>query len=614
MINTDRLNILLVEDNEDDFLIVRDLLRDADIERFVLEWVETYEDGLEAIRTHLHDLILLDFRLSNRTGLELLKETRSISSRAPVILMTGQGDYEIDMQVMQAGASDYLVKDHMDAVVLERAIRYAVERHNASEAFQCLLTETKARAEREELINRVGQALLATTDAVAIQERVVAMLGESLGANRCYLTHWDPTRNKMLVIKDYRRGDLPSVAGEYRASEYAAMMTALFSRGTAVVPDVRTSDLPRSVIDTMESFDLRSVLAVPFFEGERIVAVLWAAMAGAPRSWTPEEVSLTETVSALTRTAVERERLAQREHNIATQLQAALTPAIPDRVAGLALTKYYEAALNEAMVGGDFYDVFPIDKGCTALVVGDLSGKGLAAAAQVATVRNMLRYALYRSRTILGAIKSLNSLLVEQNLISGFATLFVGAYNSGKGGKGTLRYVNCGQEPALVRRASGAVEQLAPTGPVLGSHESSAFEERIVTLLPGDALVMFTDGMTECGITRREMLGIEGVRALLKPAFTLEESAGAALIAEAISRRLIEGVEAASRGGVARDDICILVAVAEGASPGLQLYFKNPEPSPQSVVLNPATPYAVALPSGAPKKFRYALNARAKST
>ncbi|MEO7714624.1 MAG: SpoIIE family protein phosphatase [Capsulimonas sp.] len=588
MINTDQLSILIVEDNEDDFLIVRDLLRDADIERFVLEWVETYEDGLEAIRTHLHDLILLDFRLSNRTGLELLKETRSISSRPPVILMTGQGDHEIDMQVMQAGASDYLVKDHMDAAVLERAIRYAVERHNASKAFQCLLTQMKARAEREELINRVGQALLATTDSIAIQEQVAAMLGESLGVDRCYLMHWNPTQNKMLVITDYRRVDLPSVAGEYRASEYTAMMTALFSHGTAVVPDIRSSDLPDAVIAAMESFALRSVLAVPFFERERIVAVLWVAMAGAPRSWTPEEVALTETVSALTRTAVERERLAQREHNIATQLQAALTPAIPDRVSGLALTKYYEAALNEAMVGGDFYDVFPIENGCTALIVGDLSGKGLEAAAQVATVRNMLRYALYRSRTIVGAVKSLNSLLVEQELISGFATLFVGAYSSGKDGKGTLRYVNCGQEPALVRRAAGTVEQLAPTGAVLGSHENSVFEERVVTLLPGDALVMFTDGMTECGIARQEMLGIEGVAALLEPSFTPEETASADLIAEAAALRLIDGVEAASHGGVARDDICILVAVAEDNSSELRVHRRGAKSPPQAVVLNTA--------------------------
>ena len=133
---TGQLNILLVEDNEDDFLIVRDLLRDTDPERYALEWAETYESGLEAIRAQRHDLILLDFRLSNRTGLELLEETRSVSPRAPVILMTGQGDYDIDIQAMQAGATDYLVKDRLDADLLERAIRYAIERQKSAEALR----------------------------------------------------------------------------------------------------------------------------------------------------------------------------------------------------------------------------------------------------------------------------------------------------------------------------------------------------------------------------------------------------------------------------------------------------------------------------------------------
>jgi PAS domain S-box-containing protein len=133
---TEPLDILLVDDNEDDFKIVRDLLRDVDAGGFVLEWVETYEDGLEAIRARRHDLILLDFRLSNRTGLELLEETGSVSPRAPVILMTGQGDHDIDVQAMRAGAADYLVKDRLDADLLERAIRYAVERQKSAEALR----------------------------------------------------------------------------------------------------------------------------------------------------------------------------------------------------------------------------------------------------------------------------------------------------------------------------------------------------------------------------------------------------------------------------------------------------------------------------------------------
>ena len=258
---------------------------------------------------------------------------------------------------------------------------------------------------------------------------------------------------------------------------------------------------------------------------------------------------------------VERERLSERERNIARQLQTALTPAIPERIAGMALTKYYEAALEEAGVGGDFYDVFPVDKGCTALVVGDLSGKGLAAASQVAMVRNMLRYALYRAYTLMGGMESLNTLLAEQGLLVGFATLFVGAFDSAVG---TLTYVNAGQEPALLRRAAtGTVEHLAPTGMILGFDEDAQYTEQVVTLGRGDALAIFSDGLTEVSPSRLDMLGIEGVTALFAQPLKDTSLMNAAELAECLALRLISGVDAVAQDGVMRDDVCLLIAVAE---------------------------------------------------
>ena len=256
----------------------------------------------------------------------------------------------------------------------------------------------------------------------------------------------------------------------------------------------------------------------------------------------------------------ERERLAERERNIAEQLQSALTPAVPEHIPGMALTNYFLAALDEAGVGGDFYDVFPMGEGCTALVVGDLSGKGLAAATQVATVRNMLRYALYRARTLAGALGGLNALLTAQGLLTGFCTLFVGAYDSGAG---TLTYVNCGQEPALVRRRAGAVEHLAPTGPVLGSFEGGVFEERTVALGSGDVLAMFTDGLTEVGRSRTQMLGVEGVAGLLERCVVRAQTGSARSVADQMTRSLIAGVDAAAAGGFTRDDVCLLMGVVE---------------------------------------------------
>ncbi len=254
--------------------------------------------------------------------------------------------------------------------------------------------------------------------------------------------------------------------------------------------------------------------------------------------------------------------LLQHEHTIAEQLQQALQPDLPGNVPGLKIQKYYEPALlEEAGVGGDFYDVFAVEKGCTALVVGDLSGKGLAAAAQVATVRNMLRAFLYSKPTVAEAVTDLNRVMTENNLLTGFATLFVGAYD---GGTRCLNYVNCGQEPALLRRAvTGALEMLLPTGPILGMAETAEYAQATVTLEPGDAVVIFTDGLTEVGPSRREMLEIGGVMRLLQADAPDEDIQTAEQKAEHFVLRLIAGVDGYAQGGI-RDDMCLLVGVAEG--------------------------------------------------
>ena len=256
--------------------------------------------------------------------------------------------------------------------------------------------------------------------------------------------------------------------------------------------------------------------------------------------------------------------LFDREHTIAAQLQAALQPELPGAVPGLAVTRYYEPALEASEgVGGDFYDCYVMDaaKERVALVVGDLSGKGLAAAVQVAVVRHGLRAALYLTDTLADAITHLNEMLVEQKSLAAFATLFVGAYDSVSR---ELRYVNCGQEPALLRRAdTGAVEELSSTGPVLGCLAGAVFHEARVLLGPGDALAVFTDGLTECGPSRAAMLGVEGISALFGSSVSKETAGDAAEMAERLALRLISGVDAAAAGGVMRDDVCLLVAVAD---------------------------------------------------
>jgi diguanylate cyclase (GGDEF)-like protein/PAS domain S-box-containing protein len=119
--------VLLVEDDEDDYVLTQTLFAEIRDGVFEVEWVKTYEDALERIAQNQHDVYLVDYRLGKYSGLELLQASIATCT-APMILLTGQGDHDVDLAAMKAGAADYLVKGEINAAVLERSIRYAIDR------------------------------------------------------------------------------------------------------------------------------------------------------------------------------------------------------------------------------------------------------------------------------------------------------------------------------------------------------------------------------------------------------------------------------------------------------------------------------------------------------
>ncbi|MCA1616722.1 MAG: response regulator, partial [Acidobacteria bacterium] len=138
------IRVLLVDDDEDDYVMTRDLLSEVGRGRFRLDWLCSFDDALAAVRRAEHDVYLLDYRLGAHSGLDILRETSGDTRRAPMILLTGQGDDEVDADAMRAGASDYLVKGTIEASILARSIRYAMERANSLRA----LRESEERYQR----------------------------------------------------------------------------------------------------------------------------------------------------------------------------------------------------------------------------------------------------------------------------------------------------------------------------------------------------------------------------------------------------------------------------------------------------------------------------------
>ncbi|NES19386.1 MAG: response regulator [Symploca sp. SIO3E6] len=126
------VKVLLVDDDEDDYTLTRDLLAESPT-NFELEWVATYEAALDRIEQRDYDVYLFDYRLGERNGLELLREVVAGGCQGPIILLTGQGAQEVDMEAIKAGAADYLDKSQISSPWLERSIRYAIERQQAQQ-------------------------------------------------------------------------------------------------------------------------------------------------------------------------------------------------------------------------------------------------------------------------------------------------------------------------------------------------------------------------------------------------------------------------------------------------------------------------------------------------
>jgi CheY-like chemotaxis protein len=156
------IRVLYVEDDEEDYILARDMLADIAHTRYELEWVASYDAALALIQRQQHDVYLIDYRLGERDGLELLRDAIQNGCRAPTIILTGQGDEETDVAALKAGAADYLVKGQINTPLLERSIRYALERHRLQQE----LEQARQREQQEREMRGLQGLLSGSSGAV----------------------------------------------------------------------------------------------------------------------------------------------------------------------------------------------------------------------------------------------------------------------------------------------------------------------------------------------------------------------------------------------------------------------------------------------------------------
>ena len=122
------IRILIIDDDEDDFFITSEYLRQIEEYNLTIDWCYKFNDAVEHVKARRYALYFVDYRLGAKTGLDFLKEAVRLGCEEPIVLLTGKGNKEIDIKAMQTGATDYLIKTDLNADKLERCIRYSLER------------------------------------------------------------------------------------------------------------------------------------------------------------------------------------------------------------------------------------------------------------------------------------------------------------------------------------------------------------------------------------------------------------------------------------------------------------------------------------------------------
>jgi signal transduction histidine kinase len=151
------VKILLVDDDEEDFFLTRSIVKAISHRKYDIEWISSFPEAIIAVKQNRHDVYLIDYRLGPENGLEMIRTIRKGGQKIPLILLTGQGDVEIDEKAMEAGATDYLTKGKIKPYDLDRSIRYSIQHSKNLEEIQKLNTDLEERVQdrTSELFNAI---------------------------------------------------------------------------------------------------------------------------------------------------------------------------------------------------------------------------------------------------------------------------------------------------------------------------------------------------------------------------------------------------------------------------------------------------------------------------
>jgi len=441
-------------------------------------------------------------------------------------------------------------------------IRDITDRRRTEELRSRLLeSERSARAEAEAARERAAylaeaSVILASSLDVRRTLRQVARLTVPRLADWCSVemvepdgtiqslavAHVDP--KKVALAREYRRRYPPDQSAD------SGIGTVIRTGRSELYEDIPDQLLQERIDDPerlefARKLDERSAMIVPLVADGRALGAISFASSESRRRFGQADLELAEDLAHRAAVAIVNARLYEERSHVARTLQRSLLPQrLPD-IPGVEIAAFYQpAGLAKTEVGGDFYDAFEVGEGAWAIVIGDVCGKGVEAAAMTGVARHAIRAAAVHQSSPSAVLADLNEVLRREEG-EGFCTVGMGRLESHD--KGANLTVSSGGHPLpIVLRRDGSVETVGSPGTLLGVFDDVQLEDRTVGLDRGDAVAFYTDGMIDA--RRREPIDDAALDALLATCRDLDAMATVDCFRDAV----------ADPEGESPDDIAIL--------------------------------------------------------
>jgi serine phosphatase RsbU (regulator of sigma subunit) len=400
------------------------------------------------------------------------------------------------------------------------------------------------------LISKVGVTLLASATLNETLEQIVTLVFEAVPADRCLIMMRDEGSEDLRVAVARLRDRVGEV-GEIRVSRN--VLDEVVIRGKSVLTSDAQHD-PRFASGTVVLQGVRSVLAVPLGVSDKVFGIIYADSPIAEGRFTEDHLKVLTTLASVAAIRVENARLVEarlererfeRELALASEIQQRFQPTAPPHVSGYELQGISFPCYE---IGGDYYDFIERDDGRLVIALGDVSGKGTAAALLMSSLHAAIHAQSASHNSLVATISAVNRYLADNIPANRFVTLFYAELDPQSG---TLSFLNAGHNPPLIVHSAGTVEQLASGGLPLGIKPDAEYREGRTQLQKGDVLCIYSDGVTEAVSPTGEEFGATRLYEVVSR--NIEASAAG------IRDRIESSLTKFAQGTSAADDITLVI-------------------------------------------------------